>query len=123
MKIEEVLKKEGIKQLTFLGKVSKTILLKRPKFDIKALDMIKYTTTAMWGWPQGAGSHWQGSVFTNDFSFRTNGNHVDVYKKGNFFYRLQNIVQSDVDFSDSLVFPNQNTILSLKSNMTLFMKY
>ena len=91
--------------------------------DNKALDMIKYTTSAMWGWPQGAGSHWQGSVFTNDFSFRTNGNHVDVYKKGNFFYRLQNIVQSNVDFSDSLVFPNQNTILSLKSNMTLFMKY
>ena len=41
LQIEEVLKKEGIKQLTFLGKVSKTILLKRPKFDIKALDMIK----------------------------------------------------------------------------------
>ena len=41
LKIENVLKKEGIKQLTFLGKVSKTILLKRPKFDIKALDMIK----------------------------------------------------------------------------------
>ena len=91
--------------------------------DNLALNMMLYTTAAMWGWPQGAGSHWQGSVFTNDFSFRTNGNHVDVYKKGNFFYRLQNIVQSDVDFSDSLVFPNQNTIISLKSSMTLFMKY
>lgn len=41
LKIEEVLKKEEIKQLTFLGKVNKTILLKRPKFDSKAIDFIK----------------------------------------------------------------------------------
>lgn len=87
-------------------------------YDIKgtgAINAIDRATATMWGFPGP-------SVFTNDFSFKTNGNHVDVYKKGNFFYRLQNIVQSDVDFSDSLVFPNQNTVLSLKSNMTLFMK-
>ena len=35
------MKDEGIKQLTFLGKVSKGIILKRPKFDSKALDFIK----------------------------------------------------------------------------------
>ena len=41
LKIEKVLKEEGIKQLTFLGKVSKTIILKRPKFDSKAVEFIK----------------------------------------------------------------------------------
>ena len=41
LKIEQVLKDEGIKQLTFLGKVSKTLIIKRPKFDSKALDFIK----------------------------------------------------------------------------------
>ena len=41
LKIEKVLKEEGITQLTFLGKVSKTVVLKRPKFDSKALDFIK----------------------------------------------------------------------------------
>lgn len=41
LKIEKALKEEGIKQLTFLGKVSKSIILKRPKFDSKALDFIK----------------------------------------------------------------------------------
>src|SRR5574344_223451 len=41
LKIEDVLKKEGIKQVTFLGKVSKSILIKRPKFDEKAVDFIK----------------------------------------------------------------------------------
>ena len=41
LKIEKVIKEEGIKQLTFLGKVSKSIILKRPKFDSKALDFIK----------------------------------------------------------------------------------
>lgn len=41
LKIEQVLKDEGIKQLTFLGKVSKTIILKRPKFDAKATDLLK----------------------------------------------------------------------------------
>lgn len=40
-KIEDTLVKEGIKQITFLGKVSKTILLKRPKFDKRALEFIK----------------------------------------------------------------------------------
>ena len=41
LKIEETLKNEGIKQLTFLGKVSKSILLKRPKFDKKAVEFLK----------------------------------------------------------------------------------
>ncbi|MCD8377951.1 MAG: UDP-2,3-diacylglucosamine diphosphatase LpxI [Candidatus Gastranaerophilales bacterium] len=40
-KIEKILKDEDIKQLTFLGKVSKSILLKRPKFDGKAVDFIR----------------------------------------------------------------------------------
>jgi len=40
-KIEKILIDENIKQLTFLGKVSKSILLKRPKFDSKALDFFK----------------------------------------------------------------------------------
>ena len=41
LKIGKTLKDEGITQLTFLGKVSKTIVLKRPKFDSKALEFIK----------------------------------------------------------------------------------
>ena len=40
-KIEQILTDENVKQLTFLGKVSKSILLKRPKFDAKALDFLK----------------------------------------------------------------------------------
>lgn len=40
-KIENTLKEEGIKQITFLGKVNKTILLKRPKFDNRALEFLK----------------------------------------------------------------------------------
>ena len=40
-KIEKALKDEGIKQVTFLGKVSKTVLIKRPKFDARAVDFIK----------------------------------------------------------------------------------
>ena len=32
---------EGIKQLTFLGKVNKTVLLKRPKFDSRAIEFIQ----------------------------------------------------------------------------------
>lgn len=40
LKIEKVLKDEEIKQLTFLGKVSKTVILKRPKFDSKAIEFI-----------------------------------------------------------------------------------
>ena len=41
LKIEKILKDENIKQLTFLGKVSKNILLKRPKFDSKAIEFFK----------------------------------------------------------------------------------
>lgn len=41
LKIEDILKNEGIKQLTFLGKVHKGLLLKRPKFDVKALELVK----------------------------------------------------------------------------------
>lgn len=40
-KIEQILIDEEIKQLTFLGKVNKSVLLKRPKLDSKALDFIK----------------------------------------------------------------------------------
>ena len=40
-KIEKVLKDEQIKQITFLGKVNKTVLLKRPKFDSRAIEFIK----------------------------------------------------------------------------------
>ena len=40
-KIEDVLVAEGIKQVTFLGKVNKTVLLKRPKFDARAIEFIK----------------------------------------------------------------------------------
>lgn len=41
LKIEKILKEEEIKQLTFLGKVHKGLLLKRPKFDAKALELLK----------------------------------------------------------------------------------
>ena len=41
LKIEKILKDEGVKQLTFLGKVNKSILLKRPKFDSKAVEFFK----------------------------------------------------------------------------------
>lgn len=40
-KIEKILKDENIKQLTFLGKVHKGLLIKRPKFDSKALELLK----------------------------------------------------------------------------------
>lgn len=40
-KIEEILKNEEIKQLTFLGKVHKGLILKRPKFDAKAIELLK----------------------------------------------------------------------------------
>ena len=40
-KIEDILVAEGIKQVTFLGKVNKTILLKRPKFDTRAVEFLK----------------------------------------------------------------------------------
>ena len=40
-KIEQILKYENIKQLTFLGKVHKKVLLQLNKFDKKAIDIIK----------------------------------------------------------------------------------
>lgn len=40
LKIEKILNEEQIKQLTFLGKVHKGLLLKRPKLDSKALEMV-----------------------------------------------------------------------------------
>lgn len=44
LKTEKILKEEEIKQLTFLGKVHKGLLLKRPKFDSKALELLKNAT-------------------------------------------------------------------------------
>lgn len=41
LKIQNVLESEEIKQLTFIGKVHKGLILKRPKFDAKALEMLK----------------------------------------------------------------------------------
>lgn len=41
LKITKILKDESIKQLTFLGKVHKGLLLKRPKFDSRALELLK----------------------------------------------------------------------------------
>lgn len=40
-KIEKALKSENIKQLTFLGKVHKGLILKRPKFDSRAVELVK----------------------------------------------------------------------------------
>lgn len=40
-KAEKILQDEGIKQLTFLGKVHKGLLLKRPKFDFRAVGILK----------------------------------------------------------------------------------
>ncbi|MBR1754623.1 UDP-2,3-diacylglucosamine diphosphatase LpxI [bacterium] len=40
-KIEDILKKEELKQLTFLGKVHKGLILKRPKFDARAIELVK----------------------------------------------------------------------------------
>ncbi len=39
--IRKVLLEEEIKQLTFLGKVSKTMLLKRPKLEPRAIELLK----------------------------------------------------------------------------------
>ena len=41
LKILETLKNDKVKQLTFIGKVSKEILLRNPKLDKKALEMLK----------------------------------------------------------------------------------
>ena len=40
-KIESILKEEQIKQMTFLGKVHKKVLLQLHKFDKRAIDLIK----------------------------------------------------------------------------------
>lgn len=40
IKILETLKNEGVKQLTFIGKVSKEILFRNPKLDKKAIEML-----------------------------------------------------------------------------------
>ena len=40
-KIKKFLIDEGVKQLTFLGKVSKTMLIKRPKLDKTAFNLLK----------------------------------------------------------------------------------
>lgn len=40
-KISETLQNEGIKQLAFIGKVHKGLVLKRPKFDAKAIELLK----------------------------------------------------------------------------------
>ena len=40
-KIHDALTAEGIKQITFLGKVNKTVILKRPKFDARAVEFLK----------------------------------------------------------------------------------
>lgn len=42
--IKKILLEEGIKQATFLGKVSKTMLLKRPKLDPLAIEFLKNFT-------------------------------------------------------------------------------
>lgn len=41
LKIHKILEKENIRQLTFLGKVHKGLLLKRPKFDSKAIELVR----------------------------------------------------------------------------------
>ncbi len=40
-RIEQILKDEQIKQMTFLGKVNKSVLLKLYKFDAKAIEILK----------------------------------------------------------------------------------
>ena len=40
-KISQTLLEEGIKQLTFLGKVHKGLIIRRPKFDAKAMELLK----------------------------------------------------------------------------------
>lgn len=43
-KIEKILKDEGIKQLTFIGKVHKRVLLQLHKFDSRAIELLKEAT-------------------------------------------------------------------------------
>lgn len=40
-KISQTLQKENIKQLAFIGKVHKGLVLRRPKFDAKAIELLK----------------------------------------------------------------------------------
>ncbi len=40
-KTQKILESENIKQITFLGKVHKGIILKRPKFDSRAIEILK----------------------------------------------------------------------------------
>ena len=46
--IRQALIDEGIKQLTFLGKVSKTMLLKRPKLEPMAIEFLKEAPKLNW---------------------------------------------------------------------------
>ena len=41
LKIKKILQDEEIKQLTFLGKVHKGLILRRPKFDARAIEVLK----------------------------------------------------------------------------------
>lgn len=40
-KISKTLEKENVKQLTFLGKVHKGLIIKRPKFDMRAIELLQ----------------------------------------------------------------------------------
>ncbi len=44
LKIKDVLLKNEIKQLTFIGKVSKSLVVKRPRFDSLAVEFLKQAT-------------------------------------------------------------------------------
>lgn len=44
LKIKQILIDENIKQLTFIGKVSKSVVVKRPKFDSLAVEFLKQAT-------------------------------------------------------------------------------
>ncbi len=40
-KIIDTLKKEGVREVSFIGKVDKRVLLKNPKFDLRAISILK----------------------------------------------------------------------------------
>ena len=44
MKIKNILESEQIKQLTFIGKVSKSLVVRRPRFDSLAVEFLKQAT-------------------------------------------------------------------------------
>ena len=44
LKIKNILLDEKIKQLTFIGKVSKSLVIKRPRFDSLAIEFLKQAT-------------------------------------------------------------------------------